>query len=34
MNWTWADLQDVPQYVYDALIAYLTDEQARAARRR
>lgn len=34
MGWTWTDLQDVPQAVYDELIAYLTDEQARAARRR
>jgi len=34
MGWTWADLQDVPQAVYDELIAYLCEEQARAARRR
>jgi len=34
MNWTWTDLQDVPQYVYDALIVYLNEEQARTARRR
>jgi hypothetical protein len=33
MGWTWTDLQDVPQHVYDALIAYLSDEAARAARR-
>lgn len=31
MGWTWADLQDVPQAVYDELIAYLVDEQKRTA---
>jgi hypothetical protein len=34
MGWTWTDLQDVPQGVYDELIAYLVDEQARTTRRR
>jgi len=34
MGWTWADVQDVPQYVYDELVRYLTDEQQRTARRR
>jgi Ulp1 family protease len=34
MGWTWDDLQDVPQPVYDELIAYLVDEQEKAARRR
>jgi Ulp1 family protease len=34
MNWTWDDLQDLPQPVYDELIAYLVDEQSREARRR
>ncbi len=34
MGWTWDDLQDVPQPVYDELIAYLVDEQERAASRR
>jgi len=38
MGWTWDDLQDVPQSVYDELIAYLDDEQKqqqqRAARAR
>lgn len=34
MGWTWQDLQDVPQPVYDALIAYLLEEQAQADRRR
>lgn len=34
MGWTWADLQDVPQAIYDELIAYLVDEQTRAERRR
>lgn len=27
MGWTWDDLQDVPQAVYEELIAYLVDEQ-------
>ena len=27
MGWTWDDLQDVPQPIYDELIAYLVDEQ-------
>ena len=34
MGWTWDDLQTVPQYVYDELIAYLVDEQDKAERRR
>jgi len=34
MNWTWTDLQDVPQYVYDQLVEYLNEEAQRAARRR
>ena len=34
MGWTWTDVQDVPQPIYDELIAYLVDEQARTARRR
>lgn len=34
MNWTWDDLQDLPQPIYDELIAYLVDEQKQAARRR
>ena len=34
MGWTWADLQDVPQSIYDELIAYLVDEQQRSSRRR
>jgi Ulp1 family protease len=34
MGWTWDDLQDVPQPVYDELIAYLVDEQARTDARR
>jgi len=33
MGWTWDDVQDLPQPVYDELVAYLLDEQARAARR-
>lgn len=35
MGWTWDDLQDVPQPIYDELIAYLDDEQKQrqAARR-
>ena len=33
MGWTWRYLQDVPQVIYDELIAYLNDEQAQAARR-
>ena len=32
MHWTWPELQDVPQPVYDELIAYLTDESTRTAR--
>jgi hypothetical protein len=31
MNWTLADLLDVPQHIYDELIAYLEDEQRRLA---
>jgi hypothetical protein len=34
MGWTWNDVQDVPQPIYDELIAYLVDEQAARARRR
>jgi len=34
MGWSWEEVQDVPQYVYDELIAYLVDEQSRQARRR
>jgi len=34
MGWTWDDLQEVPQHVYDELIAYLVDEQQRHARAR
>ena len=26
MGWTWDDLQEIPQHVYDELIAYLDDE--------
>lgn len=33
MGWTWDDLQDVPQPVYDELIAYLMDEEKQHARR-
>lgn len=33
MGWTWRDLEDVPHPVYDELIAYLLEEQARQARR-
>ena len=33
MGWSWDDVQDLPQPVYDELVAYLLDEQARAARR-
>ena len=33
MGWTWDDVQDLPQPVYAELVAYLLDEQARAARR-
>jgi len=33
MGWTWDDVQDLPQPVYDELVAYLIEEQARAARR-
>jgi hypothetical protein len=28
MGWTWDDLQDVPQVIYDELIAYLNDQAA------
>jgi Ulp1 family protease len=34
MGWTWDDLQEVPQPIYDELIAYLVDEQDRTARAR
>jgi len=34
MNWSWSDLEDVPQPVYDELIAVLQEEQQQAARRR
>lgn len=34
MGWTWGDVQDVPQHVYDELVAYLVDEQQRLSRRR
>jgi len=27
MGWTWDDLQEIPQHVYDELIAYLDDEE-------
>lgn len=33
MGWTWDDLQDLPQPVYVELVAYLTEEHARLARR-
>jgi hypothetical protein len=33
MGWTWDDVQDLPQPVYDELVAYLLEEQAREARR-
>ena len=33
MGWTWDDVQDIPKPVYDELVAYLVDEQTRAARR-
>ena len=33
MGWTWDDVQDLPQPVYDELVAYLVEEQARVARR-
>ena len=33
MGWTWDDVQDLPQPVYDELVAYLVEEQARGARR-
>jgi len=34
MNWTWDDVQELPQPIYDELIAYLLDEQSRTARKR
>ena len=34
MHWTWDEVQNLPQPVYDELIAYLVEEQERAARRR
>ena len=34
MGWTWDDLLDLPQPVYDELIAYLDDEHKSAARAR
>jgi len=34
MNWTWDELQDLPQPIYDELIAYLVEEQQRAAQGR
>jgi hypothetical protein len=34
MGWTWEALQDLPQPVYDELIAYLDDEQKSATRAR
>ena len=33
MGWSWRELQDVPQVIYDELIAYLVDAQEQAARR-
>jgi len=33
MHWTWDDLQNLPQPVYDELVAHLNDEQQRHARR-
>ena len=33
MGWTWDDVQDLPQPVYDELVASLLEEQARAERR-
>jgi len=34
MGWTWDELQDLPHPVYDELLAYLQDEDRRAARAR
>ena len=34
MGWTWADVQDMPQPIYEELLTYLMDEQQRHARRR
>jgi len=34
MHWTWDELQDLPQPIYDELIAYLVDEHEKAERRR
>ena len=31
MHWTYQDLQDLPQPIYDALVAYLVDEQNQRA---
>jgi hypothetical protein len=33
MGWTWRDVQDVPQVIYDELIAYLLDAQDATRRR-
>jgi hypothetical protein len=33
MHWTYQDLEDVPQPVYDELVAMLREEQDRAAER-
>jgi hypothetical protein len=32
MHWTYDDLQNQPQFIYDELLAYLLDEQQRQAR--
>jgi hypothetical protein len=34
MNWTWPDVQELPEPIYEALIAYLVEEQERTAARR
>jgi hypothetical protein len=34
MGWTYADVQDLPNYVYERLVAKLAAEAERANRRR
>jgi len=31
MHWTYQDVQDLPQPIYDELVAYLIEEQAARA---
>jgi len=33
MGWTYADLEDLPDAVYDELLEYLQDEERRVSRR-